>query len=658
MRREPFVARPRVLKYNHLLDRLKGERSHSPMNQETAFERPRGVSHIEVREGFAQVHVSKLDEPSTDRLRVLQLVAQAGVSIDFVKLTPTGFSFVIAQNHSESVAAALRPHLAKDDEDQPHFRIRDDRSIVLVHAVNIRDEEGLIAKIVRSAIATSAHVDHIGDMHDRLLMVVQADDAERLKLAIEQGQREEGWGESLPASQPFRHAEVPSKTKGIKVMKFGGTSVATNKNRMLAALKVVSAKEQGYQPVVVVSAIGRKGDPYATDTLLAMLKEIDPSVEPDPREVDLLMGCGEILSSVIFSHTLRTLGHSATSFRGGQAGIRTDGVFGNARIVGINPVSILKSIEAGSIPVVCGFQGVYISGDGAPGGELTTLGRGGSDTTASAVGAALNADAVEIFTDVEGVKTADPDMVANAPTLRKVTYDEVAEIAHLGAKVVHPRAAEIAMKFDIPLWVKSTFSDDEGTEIVSRNKFPGRRVTGVTHTGKLVYLQFRMGEASDEDRATLESRLYEAVARFNVNLHMVNLSPSGTGFAVPRDQYSIVRIVLDGLVVPVAGTMYLLQVGAASAEVETQAKLLEDFGNIKRICADLTEGCTMVSVVGHEYMQQPGVFYRALKELHDAGIPVLQTTDSDFSLSCLIPESECHRAVRLLHAAFPLAEAQ
>jgi aspartate kinase len=367
------------------------------------------------------------------------------------------------------------------------------------------------------------------------------------------------------------------------------------------------------------------------------------------------MACGEILSSAIFAHTLKTLGHSAMSFRGGQAGIRTDGVFGNARIVGINPVSVFQCLEKGAIPVVCGFQGVYVSGDGAPGGELTTLGRGGSDTTASAMGAALDADAVEIFTDVEGVKTADPDMVKDAPTLRKVTYDEVAEIAHLGAKVVHPRAAEIAMKFDIPLWVKSTFSDDEGTEIVSRDKFPGRRVTGVTHTGKLVYLQFRI-DAPDEHQGMLEGRIYEALARFNVNLHMLNLSPSGTGFAMPRDQYPIVQDVLDGLVIPVEGHVYLLQIGQPSPEVETQAEILKSLGQVTRVKAELTEGCTMVSLVGHEYLQQAGVFYRTLSELAKADIPVLQTTDSDFSLSCLVPESECHRAVRILHETFPLAE--
>jgi aspartate kinase len=446
----------------------------------------------------------------------------------------------------------------------------------------------------------------------------------------------------------------------IKVMKFGGTSVASTDARLASAMRVVQAKEQGFKPVVVVSAIGRKGAPYATDTLINVLREVDPTIEPDPRELDLLIACGEIMSAVIFTHTLKTLGHSAQAFRGGQAGIRTDGVYGNARIVGINPVSIVKSLEQGNIAVVCGFQGVYAPGDGSPGGELTTLGRGGSDTTASALGAALKAEAVEIYTDVDGVKTADPDAVPNAPTLRRVTYDEVAEIAHLGAKVVHPRAAEIAMQYDIPLWVKNTFSDDRGTVIVRREAQPGRRVTGVAHTGKLVYLQFDLSVTDASDRFDLESRIYETMARYSVNLFMLNLSPSSTGFAVPRSQYAVVEDVLDGLVVPI-GTesprLYVFQIGAASREVETQAALLAPLGSVRRVKAELTEGCTMVSLVGHEYMQQPGVFLDVLTTLHEGQVPVLQTSDSDFSLSVLVPEAETNRAVRLLHDRFLLAAA-
>ncbi|HLK14111.1 MAG TPA: aspartate kinase [Fimbriimonadaceae bacterium] len=441
----------------------------------------------------------------------------------------------------------------------------------------------------------------------------------------------------------------------IKVMKFGGTSVASAEARLTSAMRVLSAKEQGYMPVVVVSAIGRKGQPYATDTLIQMLREIDPAVQPDAREMDLLLACGEILSAVIFAHTLKTLGQPAQAFRGGQAGIRTDGVYGNARILTIKPVALLKSLEAGFVPIVCGFQGTFVAEEGLPGGELTTLGRGGSDTTASALGAALRAEAVEIYTDVDGVKTADPDYVKEAPTLRKVTYDEVAEIAHLGAKVVHPRAAEIAMHYKIPLWVKSTFTDDEGTEIVPREAFPGRRATGVTHTGKLVNLQFDLHEAADDHRTQIEGRIYETLARYGISLFMLVLSPTGTGFAVPRSQYPVVQDVFDGLVVPMGKMVYIFQIGdTPSPKVETQAALLSGVGEVHRIVANLTEGCTMVSLIGHEYMQQSGLFLNVLSSLHQNQINVLQTTDSEFSLSVLVPEADTHRAVRVLHDRFGL----
>lgn len=447
----------------------------------------------------------------------------------------------------------------------------------------------------------------------------------------------------------------------IKVMKFGGTSVATPETRQQAAHRVISAREQGFWPCVVVSAIGRKGQPYATDTLIGLLRDIDPTVEPTARELDLLIACGEIFSAVIFAHLLRTMGQEAQAYRGGQAGIRTDGVYGNARIVSINPTALIRSIENGNVPVVCGFQGVFVGDEPMPGGELTTLGRGGSDTTAAALGAALRAEAVEIYTDVDGVKTADPDFVKHAPTLRKVSYDEVAEIAHLGAKVLHPRAAEIAMKYDIPLWVKNTFSDDEGTEVVKLDHFPGRRITGVTHTGKLVYFQVDLSTSHPADRVQLESRIYDMLARYGLNLYMMNLSPTGIGFAVLRDQMPTMEDLLDGLVVPVGDgspNIYLFQLGDhASREAETQAKLLAPLGNVTTIPIQKTEGCTMVSLIGHEYLQSHGVFLSVLKTFHDAQITVLQTSDSDLSLSCLIPDSELERAVKLLHDRLELAAA-
>lgn len=449
-----------------------------------------------------------------------------------------------------------------------------------------------------------------------------------------------------------------------KVMKFGGTSLATHEARVMAAKRVISAKEQGFSPVVVVSAIGRKGAPYATDTFIQFVRDIDPTVAPEPRELDLLIACGEILSAVIFAQTLKILGHSSQAFRGGQAGIRTDGVYGNARITTINPVSIKRSLAAGHIPVVCGFQGTYVSDETGPGAELTTLGRGGSDTTAAALGAALQADCVEIFTDVDGVKTADPDAVPDAPTLRRLTYDEVAEIAHLGATVIHPRAAEIAMQFQIPLWVKNTFSDDEGTLIVEKVGAGERRLTGVAHTGQIVYLQFDFSGIDAASRAKLETTIYELMARHDVNLYMLNLSPNGTGFGISRSQFVRVQELLDALVVPAESPaeqreIFVIQLGSQPSEaVKTQSELLGKLGTVRAVRVACNEGCTMVSVVGDDAMREPGLFAGVLRTLSENQIPVFQTADSDFSLSVLISESDCLRAVRVLHERFDLMAAR
>ncbi|MCG9894879.1 MAG: ACT domain-containing protein, partial [Fimbriimonadaceae bacterium] len=293
-----------------------------------------------------------------------------------------------------------------------------------------------------------------------------------------------------------------------------------------------------------------------------------------------------------------------------------------------------------------------------PGGELNTLGRGGSDTTASAVGAALQADAVESDTDVDGVKTADPDFVPGAPTLREVTYDEVAEIAHLGAKVVHPRAAEIAMKFNIPLWVKNTFTDDPGTEIVSRDRSPGRRATGVTHTGKLVSCQMDLTMVDQARRTGFEAAIYRMLARYGFNLYMINLSPSGLGWAVPREQFGTVIDLFDGLVMPDPsnpGHVFIVQVGERPSKgAQTQIDLMEGLGKTTVVPMEISEGCTMVSLVGQDFVHRPGLFLEILEMMDEESISVIQTSDSDSSVSFLIPEAELRRAVALIHRRFEL----
>lgn len=452
----------------------------------------------------------------------------------------------------------------------------------------------------------------------------------------------------------------------ILVQKFGGTSVDCNEHRALAVRKVLNARDAGYAPVVVVSAIGRAGAPYATDTLATYLKAMDPQVPPAPREMDMMLGCGEIISTVVFAHTLQTMGVKAIALSGGQAGIVTDEAFNNARILHIRPQYVLRLVEQGYVPVVCGFQGITEPDDTRENGALTTLGRGGSDTTASALGVALNAVAVEIYTDVDGVKTADPDLVTNARTLMLCTYEEVAEIAHQGAKVVHPRAAEIAMDHDIPLWVKSTFSDEPGTRITATGTSPalGARLTGITHTGKIVFVRLEI--ESRDHKSHIEREVYRMMARAGVNIYLVTFSSTALSFAVPRDLYPIARDLLDGMVVPVdheapdgAGklaTYYIFKFSEGlDLAYSVQRPLLrsaERWARIVDVPASVIENCTMVSVIASSHRQVAGVIASIYDVLTSAGVAVYQTADSEMSVSCLVPESEADRAVRLLHTRF------
>jgi aspartate kinase len=450
----------------------------------------------------------------------------------------------------------------------------------------------------------------------------------------------------------------------ILVQKFGGTSVDTKEHREMAVRKVIKAREAGYHPVVVVSAIGRAGAPYATDTLVQFLKSIDPQVPPAPRELDMIMACGEIISTVVFAHTLQTFGYKSIALSGGQAGIITDPQFGDARIREIRPQYILRLLEQGYIPVVCGFQGTTEPEDSHEHGAITTLGRGGSDTTASALGAALCAEAVEIYTDVDGVKTADPDIVPTARTLDVCSYEEVAEIAHQGAKVVHPRAAEIAMDYNIPLWVKSTFSDAPGTRIVGRQAsettYP--RITGITHTGKIVYIRLEIGET--EYKPLIEREVYRMMARAGVSIYLVTFSNRSLSFAVERKVYPIARDLLDGMVVPITferpdetgrlAAFYIFKfsegLDLAYSVQRPLLRPLEQYVHIIDVNASVIESCTMVSVITSGHRTMPGVMARIYSLLTKAGIAVYQTADSEMSVSCLIPESEVERAVRLLHA--------
>ena len=450
----------------------------------------------------------------------------------------------------------------------------------------------------------------------------------------------------------------------IIVQKFGGTSVATKEKLFIAAQRVVRAKREGYAPVVVVSAPGRKGDPYATDTLISLAKDIDPQVPVEPRELDLLMTCGEIISIVLMAQAIKALsGYKTIALTGGQAGIYTDGNFGNARIVRIDPTPILEALQKDYIPVVAGFQGVTEHFKLGGHGQITTLGRGGSDTTAGAVAAALKAEACEIYTDVEGVMTADPRIVGNkARVLPSVTYEEVSEMAHLGAKVVHPRCVEIAMDHRIPVWVKKPDSENPGTVIKERaSDLPEKmfRFTGVTNLPYVAHLKVYV--AHQDDLPEIETEIYRLLGEAGVVTYFVGKSKNLFEFAIVRDNLEKVRLLLDGLTIPVSvnrhSRLYLLTMAPNSVAHRERKRMLSQIQPKLEIVdapVEVTTNCAIVSLVVLNTREVPGIMARILEALVDANISVLQVADAQHSVSCLILEEDMVRAVHALHDKFEL----
>lgn len=403
----------------------------------------------------------------------------------------------------------------------------------------------------------------------------------------------------------------------IIVQKFGGTSVASREVRQLVQQKIEDAVNQGFSPVVVVSAMGRRGDVYATDTLIELATSLNSNVEP--RELDQIMCCGEIISAVVMTATLQSAGLEATMLTGGQAGIITDNNFNNARILKVNTARLKSLLKLGKIPVVCGFQGMTSDG------ELTTLGRGGSDTTAAALGAALNAELVEIYTDVEGIMTADPRIVTNAKILQSISYGEVCQLAHQGAKVIHPRAVEIAMQKNIPLVVKSTFSDAPGTLITNIAKedtsgtttVPDRIATGVTYLAGIAQLKIMLPDNKPETGY----KIFKMMAENDISVDLINVLLGQTMFTVNERVSEKAFQILT------------------SAGYETE----------------IMHGCAKVSVVGGGMREVPGVMASFIEALAENNISLLQTVDSHNTISGLVKEADMEKAVKALHEKFQLS---
>ena len=405
---------------------------------------------------------------------------------------------------------------------------------------------------------------------------------------------------------------------GIIVQKFGGTSVATPESRELVVQKILAAKQKGYSVVVVVSAIGRKGEPYSTDTLIDLGKSV--CEELPHREMDLLLSCGEIISGVIISGLLKQRGLNATCLNGAQAGIITDGAFGRAHIVKVKPDSVLNLLVKDNVVVVAGFQGATENG------EITTLGRGGSDTTAAALGTALKAEVIEIYTDVNGIMTADPRIVKNTRTMDRVTYNEICQLAYEGARVIHPRAVEIAMHGNIPLRIKSTFSDEPGTLVCSQVEpyeetliSGDRLITGIAQITNITQFRIDISQVKEKD---YNPRLFSKLAEDGISIDFINVSPEQTIFTVP----------------------------------DMIANRVKEIVRMFDIKATVRQQCAKVAVVGAAMTGVPGVMARIVAALSNEGIEILQSADSYTTIWCLVDNQDMCGAVRALHEEFGLGK--
>jgi len=404
------------------------------------------------------------------------------------------------------------------------------------------------------------------------------------------------------------------------VQKFGGSSVADAEGMKRVAARIVATKKAGNDVVVVVSAMGD-----TTDELIDLAKQITPM--PTGRELDMLLTSGERISMALLAMAIGNLGHEARSFTGSQAGVITDSVHGKARIIDVTPGRIVDALKEGAIAIVAGFQG--ISQDTK---DVTTLGRGGSDTTAVALAAALDADVCEIYTDVDGVFSADPRVVPSARKLKSITYEEMLELAASGAKVLHLRCVEYARRFDLPIHVRSSFSGNEGTWVVKdRPEGDGMEqaiISGIAHDRS----EAKITIVGVPDRTGVAARIFQSVADVDVNIDMIvqNVSAAATGltdisFTLPKAEGEKAIAVLN----KIQG-----EVGFASIQYDDQIGKL--------------------SLIGAGMRSHPGVTATFFAALSEAGVNIEMISTSEIRISIICRATDLDKAVRASHTAFEL----
>jgi aspartate kinase len=403
----------------------------------------------------------------------------------------------------------------------------------------------------------------------------------------------------------------------LLVQKYGGSSVANAEKIKNVARRVVKTREDGNQVVVVVSAMGD-----TTDELIELARQISP--HPSEREMDVLLSTGEIVSSTLLAMAIGNLDYTAVSLNGAQAGIETDTSYSKARITGIKPRRILKELRKGNIVIVAGFQGITKDMD------ITTLGRGGSDTTAVALAVSLKAKECQIYTDVEGVFTADPRIVPEARQLGEIGYEEMLELATSGAKVMHHRAVEVGGVYNMPILVACSFNDKPGTLIHGGVSMEVRnKVTGIAHDLAVAKITI----VGAPDRPGIAASIFEPLANANISVDTIVQNASinnitDVSFTIAQDDTDKAMSIIH----PIAKT-----IGA------------------KDCISDITLG--KVSIVGTGMQNAPGYAARMFRTLNDNGINIQLITTSEIRITCIIAQDKVKEAVKALHKAFHLERA-
>src|SRR3954465_15242320 len=397
------------------------------------------------------------------------------------------------------------------------------------------------------------------------------------------------------------------------VQKFGGFSVANPEKILRAARRAIRAQQEGSQVVMVVSAMGD-----TTDDLLELAAKITD--RPPAREMDTLLSTGEQVSVALMAIAIHSLGHKAVSLTGAQIGVKTDASYRKARIKSIETARLRKSLDDGNIVIAAGFQGIDDDFN------ITTLGRGGSDTTAVALAAVLRADACEIYTDVDGVYTTDPRVVPEARRASRISYDEMLELASLGAGVMHSRSIEFGKKFDVPIHVRSSFTDEPGPMIVAEPERPDLPVSGAAITKD----EARITVQGVRDRPGSSLEIFSRIAAKKISVDMIvqNIGESGRAdisFTVPKDELN-----------------------TALEAVREAAKVVSAEG----ITSD--DSVAKISVVGLGMAKQTGVAEKMFRALADAGINIQMITTSEIKISVLVSRDRAQEALRIVHRVFEL----